>query len=213
VTGPARMAAAGVAALLVLGVSACGGGGGGGDGDDSASRDPDRTSETTAASGDGETTGHGEATGGETAGETTDETVPPVPGEVADPVGLDDTADAGHGVEVRLSRIRAVEAEANLPGEVGGPAVAVTVEVANGSRDRIDLGRVTVDLATREGASASPVVDPDQEPLAGALDAGRTRSGTYVFTLADDERADVSVLVRYSADTPTVVFTGNVPDA
>jgi hypothetical protein len=56
-------------------------------------------------------------------------------------------------------------------------------------------------------------VDPDREPLAGALDAGRTRSGTYVFTLADDERADVSVLVRYSADTPTVVFAGNVPDA
>jgi hypothetical protein len=199
----AGSAAACAAALLVLGVSACGGGGDGGGGGDSASRDRDGSSSTTVASDDVGTDGQAAA----------GETVPPVPGDVADPVDLAATADAGHGVEIRLSRIRSVEAEANLPGEVDGPAVAVTVEVANGSRDPIDLGHVTVDLATREGASASPVLDPDREPLAGALDSGRTRSATYVFTLADEERADVSVLVRYSADTPTVVFTGNVPDA
>jgi hypothetical protein len=196
--------AACAAALLVLGLSACGGGGGGGDDDSaggSADRDGDGSSTTVESGGSGSS---GESGAGE---------APPVPGEVADPVDMDDTADAGNGVEVTLSRIRSVEAEANLPGEVGGPAVAVTVEVANGSQERIDLDRVTVDLATSAGASASPVLDPDLEPLAGALDAGRTRSGTYVFTLADDERTDVSVRVRYSADTPTVVFTGSVPDA
>lgn len=185
-------------ALLVLGLSACGGGGDDDSAGGSADRDRDGSSTTVESGGPG-SSGDGEA--------------PPVPGEVADPVDIDDTADAGNGVEVTLSRIRSVEAEANLPGEVGGPAVAVTVEVANGSRERIDLDRVTVDLATSAGASASPVLDPDLEPLAGALDAGRTRSGTYVFTLADDERTDVSVRVRYSADTPTVVFTGSVPDA
>jgi hypothetical protein len=190
-------------AVLVLGVSACGGGGGG-DGD-SASDDRDRSSSTTTEA-SGETTPAEPGSSGESQALL-------VPGDVTGPVDIDATAEPGRGVEVRLSRIRSVEAEANLPGEIGGLAVAVTVEVANGSRRPVDLDHVTVDLVTSEGVSASPVLDPDLEPLTGALEAGRTRSGTYTFSLAADERADVSVLVRYSADSPTVVFTGSLPDA
>ncbi|MBW3666350.1 MAG: S-adenosylmethionine:tRNA ribosyltransferase-isomerase [Actinobacteria bacterium] len=49
-------------------------------------------------------------------------------------------------------------------------------------------------------------------PPGGGLDAGAARSGTYLFRLPDGEREDVRVLVRYSADAPTVVFTGSLPD-
>ena len=70
-----------------------------------------------------------------------------------------------------------------------------------------------MDLATAGGASASPVLAPDREPLAGELDAGGTRSGSYVFTLGADERDEVSVRIRYSGDTPTAVFAGSVPHA
>jgi hypothetical protein len=142
-----------------------------------------------------------------------DDTVPGVPGEVADPVPIDAVTAFGDGVAVRLSSIEAVEAEASLPGEFSGPAVAVTVEVTNGSNDTIDLDHVIVDLATSAGASASPVTDPDREPLSGELAAGGTRTGAYVFTLDAEERTGVTVRVRYSADTPTVLFQGNVPDA
>lgn len=203
-----RVAAACACALVVLGASACSGGGDGDGGDG----DSERNAAASTTEGVESTTTTAEGESG-SAGGGTGERVPGVAGEVAGPVALDAAADVGDGVEVRLSRIEAVEAEATLPGEVGGPAVAVTVEVTNGSQDAIDLGHVTVDLVTGEGASAPPVLDPDHEPLTGELDAGDDRAGTYVFTLADEERADVSVRVRYSADSPTAVFTGSVRNA
>jgi hypothetical protein len=142
-----------------------------------------------------------------------DEAISGVPGDVADPVPIDAATDFGDGVGIRLSSIDTVEAKGSLPGEISGPAVAVTVEITNGRSDPIELDHVTVDLATKVGASAPPVVDPQREPLAGELAPEATRSGAYVFSLAADERADVTVRVNYSADTPTVLFTGNAPSA
>ncbi len=51
---------------------------------------------------------------------------------------------------------------------------------------------------------------PDRPPLTGALAAGETASGEYVFTLAPEERTGVQVRVKYSANTPTVVFEGSI---
>lgn len=204
-----RVVLAGACALAVLGLAACSGD----DGPAGSADADDAAADTDSGSGDDRSTTSEPSSSTTAEGGPTTTAVPGVPGEAAEPQPLDATADAGGGIEVRLSRIEAVEAEATLPGEVGGPAVAVTVEVANGSDDAVELGSVTVDLVTGDGASAPPVLDPDREPLAGDLDAGDTRSGTYVFTLAPDQRGDVSVRVRPSADTPTLVFTGAVPDA
>jgi hypothetical protein len=134
------------------------------------------------------------------------------PGEIADPVAIDETAEFGNGVEARLSSIESIEAEAFLPGEFSGPAVVVTVEVSNGSSETINLDTVTVDLVRGNNLSADPVTDPERTRLSGDLGAGETTSGDYVFTLAPDEREDVQVRIKYAAETPTVVFAGSVAD-
>ena len=140
------------------------------------------------------------------------ETVDVEPGEIADPVAIDETAEFGNGVEARLSSIESIEAEAFLPGEFSGPAVVVTVEVSNGSSETINLDTVTVDLVRGNNLSADPVTDPERTRLSGDLGAGETTSGDYVFTLAPDEREDVQVRIKYAAETPTVVFAGSVAD-
>jgi hypothetical protein len=140
------------------------------------------------------------------------ETVDPEPGVVAPPVGIDDVAEFGNGVQARLADIESVEAEGHLPGERSGPAVAVSVQVTNLSSRPIDLDIVTVDLTTADGVSAYGVVVPDRPPLAGDLAAGKTASGEYVFTVAPGDRSDVQIHVKYSASTATVVFEGSIAD-
>jgi hypothetical protein len=138
------------------------------------------------------------------------ERVDAAPGVTSRPVGVDGVAEFGNGVRARLAAVEPIEAEGHLPGERSGPAVAITIEVTNGSPGAIDLGNVTVDLTLADGASAYPVAVPDRPPLGGELAAGVATSGQYVFTLIPEERTHVQVHVKYSADTPTVVFDGSV---
>jgi hypothetical protein len=130
---------------------------------------------------------------------------------VADPVPIDATADFGNGVTARLAGVEGVEAEAHLPGEFSGPAVALTIEVVNGSDDTISLATVTADL-TFDGRSAYPVVDPERSPFSGELAPGDTAAGSYVFTLDPAERDDVALRLAYSTEAPTVIFAGSVAD-
>jgi hypothetical protein len=161
----------------------------------------DAPSDTTVPAGDGEGSIH-----------ETVEADPAAVAGVADPVGIDDTADFGNGVSARLTAVEAVEAEGNLPGEFSGPAVALTIEVTNGSRQSIDLGAVTADLTFRDGVSAYPVRDPERRPFSGELAPGDVATGSYVFTLDPAERADVALRLSYTTEAPTVIFAGSVAD-
>jgi hypothetical protein len=190
-------------ALAVMGVAAC-------SGDDSGSAgaahsvSSSTTSTTTVAS--KSTT---VAKSGPPAASTA-VSIPGVDGPVAGPFAIDATGDFGNGVSARLSRIEAVNAEATLPGEFSGPAVALNVEVTNRSPRTISLDTVIVDLVYGDNVSASPVTDPSREHLSGDLAAGDTTAGGYVFTVAPEARDQVQVRIRYAAEDPTVVFTGSV---
>jgi hypothetical protein len=134
----------------------------------------------------------------------------PVLGAALAPVGLGDVADFGTGVRARIAAVEAVEAEAFLPGEHSGPAVAVTVELSNGSGRVVGLDTVTVDVTDAAGAPASPVTDPARAGLAGDLPSGAAASGVYVFSLPPDRRARATVGVRYAAPAPMALFTGSL---
>ena len=151
------------------------------------------------------------------AAEGSDDAEPPAgaePGtDVAEPVPLSGTADFGDGVTATVSAIEPVTAEASLPGEVGGPGVAITVEITNGSAGAVDLDAVTVDLTDASGASATPITPPEPEELSGSVAPGESAQGRYVFSLPTDDRAGATLRVSYSADAPSVLFTGDLPDA
>jgi hypothetical protein len=136
--------------------------------------------------------------------------VPEVPVTTAPAVALTDTADFGGQVSARISQVSAIQASATLPGEIAGPAVAVTVEITNGSSAAIGLDTVTVTLADAGGTPATTISSDPAAPLQGALEPGAAKSGTYVFTVPADQRNPVTVTVNYSTGAPTLVFTGQV---
>lgn len=139
-----------------------------------------------------------------------DQIVAEVPVTTAPAVGLTDPADFGGQVSARIAQVNGVQATATLPGEVSGPAVAVTVEITNSSAQAIGLDSVTVTLSDTAGNPASPISADPSAPLSGVLDAGAAKSGTYVFTVPTDQRNPISVTVTYSSGAPTLVFTGQV---
>lgn len=139
-----------------------------------------------------------------------DQIVPEVPVTTAPAVGLTDTAEFGGQVSARIAGVTAVQATATLPGEVSGPAVAVNLEITNGSAQAIGLDSVTVTLTDAAGNPAGSMAADPSAPLSGVLDAGATKAGTYVFTVPADQRNPVTVTVTYSSGAPTLVFTGQV---
>lgn len=139
-----------------------------------------------------------------------DQVVAEVPVTTAAPVALTEAADFGGQVSARIAQVSAVHAEATLPGEVSGPAVAVTVEVTNGSTQAIGLDSVTVTMADSAGDPAAAVSADLAAPLQGVLDPGKSARGTYVFTVSADRRSPVTVTANYSAAAPTVAFSGPV---
>ena len=138
-----------------------------------------------------------------------EEMVAEVPVTTAPPVALTDTADFGGKVTAKIAEISPTQATATLPGEVSGPAVAVTVEVDNGSADTIGLDSVTVTLTDSAGNAASTVTG-STGALSGALGAAESAKGMYVFSVPADARNPVTVTVTYSSGAPTLVFTGAV---
>lgn len=134
--------------------------------------------------------------------------VPTQPEKSRKPVDLDKPSDAGDKVSVRLTKIASIDAKAEGPGEVAGPALALTVLVRNGSSTPVDLNSVVVTL---EGADQSPggvITAKPADPLDGRLASGKSRSGVYVFTIAQDNRDPVTVAVTLAGGGTVLLYTG-----
>lgn len=137
------------------------------------------------------------------------ETVAAQPVEIAPPASLDDSVAGDSGVIASIADVRHVDVEAQLPGEISGPGVALTVALENGRDDALDLSGVVVDLVDAAGASATPI-NTGTEPFGGAVAAAQTATATYVFQIDEALQDDVTVRISYSADEPIVVFTGSL---
>lgn len=126
-------------------------------------------------------------------------------------VPLDAASDLGGQISARLSEVKAVDAQAKVPGEISGPAVAVTVEISNDSPNAIGLDSVSVDVQGAGGVPTSPITTDPASPLSGVLQPGEKKTGVYVFTMPADARNGASITVLYSADAPVALFAGNIP--
>jgi hypothetical protein len=137
------------------------------------------------------------------------ETVPGQPQPTEPPVAIDEPAETESGISASITGVEAIETQANLPGEIGGPGVAITIELRNGSAAPIDLNNVVVDLVLPGDVSATPITE-GSEPFTGVTAAGAAQTATYVFTVDAEERGDVTIRITYSADQPVVVFAGSI---
>ncbi|MBM7807382.1 hypothetical protein JOD57_003219 [Geodermatophilus bullaregiensis] len=126
------------------------------------------------------------------------------------PVALTEQAGVGNGVTAAVEGIEAIEAGGQGPGQVGGPAVRVTVRITNGTDAPVSLDAVAVDLSHGPGAApASPLDDPSSAPFTGTAGPGADATGVYVFSVPEGERDALTLAVGYQAGAPYLVFTGS----
>lgn len=124
-------------------------------------------------------------------------------------VGLTTPARPVAGVSVQVSQVVAVNTQVQFPGEIAGPGLSVTVHMVNSGTEPIDLNRVIVDLRRADGGRAIEVTGEPAAPLSGSLPAGGDATGVYVFTIPQDQRNPIKILVSFSAQVPTVLFAGD----
>lgn len=140
-----------------------------------------------------------------------DETVAEVPLTTNAPVAVTETADYGNGVTASLAKLEKITTTAELPGEIAGPGVAVTVRLVNAGSAAVDLGLVVVDLQDAGGTPAIPMSTSPAAPFTGSLAPGATADGVYVFTLPASYTGPATVSVSYTVNAPIVVFAGDLP--
>ncbi|MET1006927.1 MAG: hypothetical protein ABWX96_15375 [Propionibacteriaceae bacterium] len=125
------------------------------------------------------------------------------------PVKLDKPSNTGSGVTVRITKIKSISSKAQLPGEVAGPAVSLTVTVKNDSAKTLDIGTVVVSLIDSSGAPGNEMTAKPADPLRGTVKSGGTATGVYVFTVDKDKRNPVSVNITLAGAAPVLVFKGD----
>lgn len=128
----------------------------------------------------------------------------------ADPVAPDEVA-AQAGVEVELARVEHVDGEAIAPGEIAGPAIRLTIEVRNGSNRSIDAGLIAVNAYFGEARTpGNSLMQPGGSPFGGAIPAGQSARGVYLFEAGSVDLADVLVGVDVLPGSPTFTFRGDL---
>lgn len=127
------------------------------------------------------------------------------------PVGIDDSATGADGVQIRIAQIESVTGEAVLPGEIGGPALRITVEVRNDSDATIDMRTATVTAAYGDPLQpANPISKPEGKAFENEASPGQAVTGVFVFEVPAEQRGHVRVDVDLSVDQPIIAFEGAV---
>lgn len=180
---------------------------------------PTLTSAPSASSEDdlaGNTEVGADTSGSDEALSSTGPTAPPydnsTPGPTAAPVLPTITADRGESVEVSrgllvdLLGVDQVTVEAETPGEISGPAVAISVRVTNESDRELDLSSAVIDVVADDGEPGIGTTAGPAEHLGGVLAPGHVAEGTYVFML-DAAGRELTISVNHTAGAPIVIFT------
>jgi len=127
------------------------------------------------------------------------------------PVAPDATIVADDGIELSLSSLQAVQGEATSAGETSGPAIRATVLVVNTGKEPLDLEYVTVNAYSgKDRAPAGTLTQPGGAPFEGTLAPGESAEGTYLFSVAEADREDVTITVDYLFGARTAVFRGDL---
>ncbi|WP_175499341.1 hypothetical protein [Cellulomonas marina] len=130
-----------------------------------------------------------------------------------DPVAPGTAVAPVEGVQVVVDSADRVEATARGPGEVAGPALAVTLTVTNATASAVVLDDVVLNLYGADGVPGSQNLGDDRSaPLAGELAPGASATGTYVLTLPQ-VTGDSYVLSVSVTPTSPVVLVVITPEA
>jgi hypothetical protein len=136
------------------------------------------------------------------------DTEPGKPSDGNRAVGLKAEATSAPGVTARLARIDSVQATASLPGEVGGPALAITVKVKNQTGKKLDLALGVVNAYYGpERTPAVSVASDGEVPFPASVADGESAKGVYIFQIPEEARP-VRVELDLGNGADVVVFKG-----
>jgi hypothetical protein len=121
-------------------------------------------------------------------------------------VALDETADVGGDVSARVDSVEPLSVEAKTPGEIAGPAVAVTITITNDGKDAIDVAAAMVSLVDAADVLGQPTTSDPYRPFDGSIQPGSSAQAVYVFLLAKDAQSAFDVSVQYRAGTTVAHF-------
>lgn len=144
---------------------------------------------------------------------------PPVPGSAeetvdagtpspAKSVDVKKTASVSSGLEVNLASIKGIQAQATNPGEISGPAIAVTITVHNRTGKPVELDNVVVTATDSANQASSEITGPPASPFTGSVTQGAKANGTYIFRMDAGVRSNVRIVVSVGPQFPDAVFTG-----
>lgn len=137
-------------------------------------------------------------------------TVAPREQTSAAPARVGQSVEIGTGVEVEVTRVRAVDAKPTVPGQTGGAALAVDLEVVNKTDAELNLGSLIVNVADDAGRPSAPLEAKPGKPLPSTVKAGGTATGVYVFAAVKTKSKAVVIQVIVSPDLPMATFEGTV---
>jgi hypothetical protein len=133
----------------------------------------------------------------------------PAARETLDPAPFGDEATPQPGVTVVVPKVEEVTGEANIPGEVGGPALRFTVDVTNGTGKTLDLRTVVVNAYYGPARTpASPLLKPGGKAFDPEVGDGDTARGVFVFNVPAEFQDKVELEIDPRVDAPIVIFTG-----
>jgi hypothetical protein len=128
--------------------------------------------------------------------------------EVLDEVGWTDEVEVLGDVTVAVVEVVEFEAKARVAGEIGGPAVAVTVSLNNDSGATLDGNQVTVTASDGDDRPLLPLSAEPSDPFEGDLPDGRSARAVYLFSLPDGTQIPITITINPSPEAPVAVFVG-----
>lgn len=138
------------------------------------------------------------------------QTVPASPTPEAIKTDLTAPAKPADGITVQITKVEAIDAKAQGPGEVSGPAVAVTITLDNGGSQAFDTSLMSVNLEDSKGLPGEGMIGSPANWIKGSVPQGGNASGVYVFSVPKKSRDPIKVMVSVNPGVPTVVFSGRV---
>ena len=108
-----------------------------------------------------------------------------------------------------VSSVEKVTGEANLPGEVGGPALRFTVELTNGTGEVLDLRTVVVNAYYGpDRTPATPLLKPGGQAFEPEVAADESARGVFVFTVPPELQDQVELEIDAGVGKAIVIFAG-----
>jgi hypothetical protein len=125
---------------------------------------------------------------------------------VAQVVGHGTDAKLSGGMTAKITDVTATDAKAVMAGQTAGSAIKVTIDLANTTGRDVSLAQVAVNAYYGSKSTPAIPLTDGATPFLGSLAAGKTMTGTYVFTVPTDQQSSTVITMTDSAGTPITVF-------